>query len=359
MIKEKFIIQTPLFHKCHLDCGFCMERVGKTRDNTIDYDYIKSLPEKAYNIYKDWIYHDKPKDIYLEICGGEIFPVGLPDKVYVLYEYYIEETTKILKDRFSFVENVYVEWDTSLIFINTHKLDYFLDKYGGTINTSYDTIERFPSESARKLWLSLVLKYRERISTIEFVFTKPGIECMMKDPFLDKIPKEIEMNLSMYYPTNDDYWTRMPNDDILYRFLKWGLDEHRFNFKQVEDCIKTIISPDDVVLYCECFEGSEHSKDPNLELNCFTAFKDESYYKEDSYKALSKNESFLYKKEVSESLRGCTYCEYNGRCQKMCCYIIHNRYYILDKECPFKRIYKYIESNKSIIEAYERMCNNG
>lgn len=353
MIKNKFIIQTPLFHKCHLNCGFCMERVGKTRENIIDYEYIKNLPLKSYNLYKDWIANNKPSDIYLEICGGEIFMVGLPEKLYDLYEYYIEETTKILKENFPFIQNVFIEWDTSLLYINTNKLNYMLSKYGGKINTSYDSIDRFNSESMKNLWFSLVQKYKSYIGNIEFVFFKQGIQSMINDPFIEKL-REYELNASWYLPVNDDYAERMPNDDLLFNFLKWGIDNRYFNIIQIRECIKTITNPNDVVNYCDCFESNEHANDPVIELNCFKSVIDKEFFRDEN----TLNRSFIQQLNYTNEIRGCMYCEYNGRCQKMCAAIVNSKYYSLNKECPFKSIYNYIESNKYIIKDYERIGKN-
>lgn len=354
MLKNKFIIQTPLFHKCHLDCGFCMERIGLTRSNTIDEDYIKSLPDRSVNLYRDWILEDRPKDIYLEICGGEIFMVGLPESIYSLMEYYIEETIRLIKEEFDFVDNVHVELDTSLIYINTNKLNYFLDKYGGSINTSYDSYGRFTSMAMKNLWYSMITKYRDHIGNIEFVFYKDGIETMMKDSFIDKL-RDYELNASWYLPVNSDYRDKMPNDDLLYRFLNWGVTNSYFNMVQIRDCIKTIIAPNEVVKYCDCFESNSYASDPTIELNCFDSIKDDDFYRDKSMI----NESFTTKQMTIDMMRGCFVCEYNGRCQKMCAAMVNSKYYKLDDECPFKRIYKYIEANKSIIENYERMCDNG
>lgn len=347
MIKNKFIIQTPLFHKCHINCGFCMERVGETRSNKIDYEYIKNLPNLSISLYKDWMNKVKPSDVYIEICGGEIFMVGIPDKVYELYDYYIDETTRLLKENFKFIKNIFIEWDTSLIYINTNKLNYFIEKYGGSINTSYDSKDRFTSESMRNLWFSLVNKYKSHIGNIEFVFCKDGIEAMMKDSFIPKL-KDFKLNTSWYLPVNADFSKRIPNDDILYRFLKWGIDNRYFNITQIRECVKTIIEPDSVVNYCDCFESDIN--DPVIELNCFKAVIDDDFFRDKNITKMSLEEKFNY----TNSLRGCLYCEYNGKCQKMCAAMISSKYYTLNEECPFKSIYKYIESNKYIIKDFER-----
>lgn len=354
MVPEKFILQAPLFHRCNLNCAFCMERTENTRDTEVSYEYIKNLPQKLIDVNRDEIMkRNYLQVITVGVCGGEIFMDSLPDEIYIWYYYYFKVLDELLCDVFPHIEEVNWNWNTNLVFENRDRVDKFLSIVIGAINTSYDSVERFSTEEQKKIWYDNLMYYRDRIGSVTFVFTKQNVPTLMKDPMIKAIPEEITLDASYYYPSNPDYPKRIPSDALLYEFLKWGVDTKLFNCSQIADCFNTFVQPDGVSLYCSCFEGNSWVDRDDLQLNCFDQFAASKYYKPEDYKKLIQMDRFDKKTNISDDVRGCFYCEYNGKCQKMCYMMVNSKLYKLDELCPFYRIYKYIELNDKLIDEYK------
>lgn len=358
----QYAMQVPMFNKCSLNCEFCFQNDHGKRASDIDIDYIKSLPKQIMDAHRELFKERKIDTLKMTVYGGDPFSDFLPDEMFDLYRWYYNDFKTRLYAEFPNMELKLI-WLSNLVFTKRERVDQLLEDTNGNIYTSYDAVGRFNAEWQRKLWYETLMYYKDRLPRVTVTFIKDNIEKIISgDEYFDKIPKHITIDVSYYLPVKDDYAKFCPSDDLVYRFLKWGLDQRRFNIEPVEQAIFSIIEPWNVQSYCQCYESTYNAKNPDGTIEPILTCHDtvaqaldynvEGFYKEKDYEMIL-NPLIIDKRDISKELRGCNYCEYNDHCQKMCFMLQNHINYKTDKICPFLRIYQYIKQHPIIIEDYK------
>ena len=353
----EFTIQIPLFHNCNLNCDFCVEHCGVF--SKLDYDYIETIGERLVKEHKEAFNTRFPNVTTLNIgfCGGELFAVRDLEALKSSLRVMQINTVREIHDKLPKINTIRWNWTTNLVYNDIDKIVRFFNEFQGDIHTSYDIVGRFKDLKQVEIWkrnLKIIRhKFGKRLVDVCFVFTKPNIEAFLdlskKDPnrinFNHAIPSDMTIDFSYYVPVNDNGTYLMPSDSLVYKFFDKALKLKMFNCTQVKNAWDTVKNKDvKISSYCDCFEGDTWMDRDFTSFDCFDQLdEDFSIVKTECKDIIKKSDS---KDLASDDIRGCTYCEYNGRCQKMCYMMVCNKYYKTDKVCPLYRIYKNIEEGK-------------
>ena len=361
-MKSNYAMQIPLFNLCNLNCKFCYQNSYGKRTNAIDLSYLDGLPKKIIDCHRELFIKRKTTDLYSTIYGGEPFNDALPKDIFDKYKKFCDEFSNLLYKEFN-ITNHYI-WLTNGVTSRYKEIDDLLEYTKGNIYTSYDPCDRFSNEKQRETWYRTLIRYKDRMNMCTIVSTKANIDAIIneKDSTFLKIPSNIPMDISYYFPVSNEYKEFCPSDEELFSLYKYGLDKGIFNWLPISNLVRTIVDPDHVVRYCECldtsfcFQNADKSITPLL--TCYSTIEfamnhnTDNYYKEEDYfkiKELPDEERRI----IGAKRRGCLYCEFSNKCQKMCYMLVSHKDYKLSKECPFKRLYSYIEQNKDILDRYK------
>lgn len=354
---SKFLVQVPLFHNCNLNCDFCVEHCGAF--SNIDYDYIENIGSRLVQEHAKAFETRFPGVTEIEIgfCGGELFAVKDLEKLKTSLRIMQMGIVSNIHQYLPEIHTIKWNWTSNLVLNNIDRVIKFFIEFPGEIHTSYDIIGRFSNEKQREIWkrnLKIIRqKFGKRFIDVCFVFTKPNVEAFVdlakKDPskisFNNAIPKDVPIDFSYYVPVNDNCSYLMPSDDLVYKFFDTALKLKMFNCVQVQSAWDTVKNKEaKIVSYCDCFEGNTWLDRDFNSFDCFDQLDEDLSIVRDEVKPLIKDNP--RPELASDDIRGCTYCEYNGRCQKMCYMMVCNKYYKTDKVCPLYRIYKNIEGGK-------------
>ena len=359
---KDFVIQLQLFTKCNLACDFCIEKDYRTQ--YIDKDFIRSIPE---GIIKNYGHILKDLDaVYINSCGGEVFMDDLDDDFWNdIYPELINKTNILLNENFPNIKKIQWGWMSNMVFnADTRvKVERLLRRTKSRLTTSYDPIGRFKVIQQRANWLYNTNYFADYIDSITVTLTRPGILALLDNDYtFNYINANIKVDISYYVASTKDYKYYVPDDALIYEFFKYFVDNGIFNCIQVASLFYTLTDPRRVKPYCDCIDNNWYTGTDVMNNTCYTDITDESHYKDDHWKTI-KDKSFEQRKTFTDDIRGCTYCEYNGSCQKMCYTMINTKGYNLSKECPLKKIYEYIKANPELIKKWRNfnekhaLCN--
>ena len=364
-MSKVYAMQIPLFNLCNLNCKFCYQNSYGKRTNKFDLSYLEGLPEKVIDAHRK-LFNDRGiTDLYPTIYGGEPFNDALPVSIFDEYKKFCDRFTKLLKDEFNITTH-YI-WLTNGGVNRYDLIDDLLEYTHGTINTSYDPCDRFANEKQRANWWRTLNYYRDRMNMVTMVTTKANINAVLsgKDNFLLEVPKNIPIDVSYYFPVADDYKEFCIDDDDIYNLFVYGLDNGLFNWVNIANLIKTFTDPKHVVRNCNCldtsfcFQNEDNSMTPLL--TCYSTIdfamhhNVDDYYKNEDYDAIV-NTPDEKRRIIGIKRRGCLYCEYSDRCQRMCYMLPSHKDYKQNEVCPFIQLYTYIKKHPYLIDKYKAFC---
>lgn len=355
-----YAMQIPLFNLCNLNCKFCYQNSYGKRSNTIDLSYLDKLPEKVIDCHRKLFNDRHITDLYPTIYGGEPFNDALPKDIFDRYKDFCDRFDKALKDEFGITTH-YI-WLTNGVTSRYDEIDDLLEYTHGNIYTSYDPCDRFANDTQRQTWFRTLMRYKDRMNMVTIVTTKANINAIIneKDETFLKIPSNVPMDVSYYFPVADEYTEFCPSDDDLYNLYVYGLEKGLFNWLPISNLIRTFIDPEHVVPYCECldtsfcFQNEDNSVTPLL--TCYSTIdlcmhgNVTNYYKPEDYKLVQELPD-EERRIIGARRRGCLYCVYKNRCQRMCYMLVSHKDYKLST-CPFERLYDYIDSHRYLIDRY-------
>jgi radical SAM protein with 4Fe4S-binding SPASM domain len=325
-----------LFEKCNLSCLMCMQ------DHS-DETGIDTIREKLFPIQKslDGLKSKGKVSSAINLMGGELFEDSLPDSVFEDYLFLVEEI-RSYSEKINFPVDIQIS--TNLVWNKTSRIKEFLDRSGIKITVSYDPAGRFNPITFDK-FKENVKKFKDYISQIGVVMTKPSIELFLKKqtPFFDYLYDNFEIVFDHYspeivgYKSINDYKkdsiadSLNPTDVILREFYKFMYDNwprcHPFNELSLNGlqsmfCMSTItIPPDSSITSCEKYEV-KNNKPIKIVFGQLNKMKEKWF---DDYDCFS--------------------CEHMQRCS-MGCFANHLRDGRTQKECWLKEVYDYVDSEK-------------
>ena len=323
-----------LFEKCNLSCLMCPQK----HDDEFG---IMSIREKIHPIKKslDGLVSKGKKTAIVNLMGGELFEDSLPDLIFEDYLFLIKEI-RYYSEKINFPVNIQIS--TNLIWNNTFRVFQFLDASKIKITVSYDPAGRFNILTFQK-FKENIKKFKNNISQIGVVMTKPSIELFMKNqvPFFNYLYNNFEIVFDHYSPEAIGYKSIKdykkydipkilnPTDVLLRDFYKYMFETwpNCYPFKELPNkklqpmsCMSTItIPPDSSITSCEKY-------DVKNEVSIKVVFGKLDKMKEtwfDDYDCFS--------------------CEHMQRCS-MGCFANHLRSCRTQKKCWLKEVYDHVDN---------------
>ena len=356
MGNDKFIeVQCYLHTLCNLGCKFCFQNDenGIRENNKINLDYIKSLPGEISEVILPIMKRDGIGNIRIIILGGELFSDNIPDSMFDVYREFVYELQSKLRKEIPDLGSKLLTM-TNGIYTKHERIEKFLREFNGSIAFSYDPIDRFNNDAQREIWHK-TLKYFYGIGLDVFltnVLTKKNIYAYInEDSLFDRIPNDVYAEIVEYSP-GLNYHDYLPNDDDIFNFYKWALDNGKFNISHIGHILEHTEACDHEITYSFGeYLHKQYNKSYANECNEIFPFTKDEYYGACANKIEDPNDCGRCKESLAYQKRGCFSCEYYGNCPKMCCtQILFDKYEIT--QCPISRVYKYLEENPNILVKY-------
>ena len=341
-----------IFDYCNLNCNFCFQKHSK---DGFDYNSIMQIPDKMYNRMKSEFELYNIKEIELKLWGGELFFDAIPDKFFNAYRYLYDRFTYLVLKDFPNMK-IYPVWLSNGIFTKYNRVENLLKYTNGKLALSYDPKGRFTSTKMIEIWLHTFWHFYDLVKggsptnrlTLSITPTKNNIHSYLSDLIANMLfilPK-VQIDIS-YYTADNNYLANTPNDDDMFIFYKFLLDNRIFNCQVTEAIMKTV-NPYEThhAMYCNCKKAMQFSNKEcikNCALRASRNLPQELFYGK-YYSEVTEDNCTEYKNSLGIIKRGCLICEWYNTCQKTCWISILNPEYKI-KECPLKRIYKYIDDD--------------
>lgn len=347
--ENRFGFDCLLFERCNLKCEFCLEAHNNTN---IDYEWIRNMPKMLLERFKSENLQDIKK-ITFRYWGGELFFDALPDSLFDEYRLLISNVNKEFNEEFPDIELSH-SWVSNGVYNNIDRVIKLLKDTNSQTSISYDPVGRYKTKEQEDLVISNTKKLFDEnvLAEISITLTKPNIDAYINEKSRIKelqFCKKFDIN---YYIPNINWQKLLPNDDDLFEFFKWVVEENLFSILDVSRVLKTIINPNsETENVCNCDRHISACKNC-LTYNCVTSstvFPNKDFYGD---KEITEENVAKIKKQLGLYKRGCMFCEYAKSCPKGChTSILYKEYKVT--ECPYKRLYEYVKSHNYIIDEFE------
>lgn len=353
---ESYEIACSLFEACNLKCKFCFEG---HRNNKIDINYIREMPYKVLEtVRKDFQQYPHIKDVNIRLWGGELFFDGLPDTLFDEYKHFVNTFNTLFKQEFP---NVLLKfsWLTNGVFTKWERVKDLLDYSQGTIGFSYDPSGRFSNDKQKQLMIENVKRFHNFhcFNCLSITLTKHTIQ----EYISGKSELLTELNLGErydinFYTANPNWQTLLPDDDDLFAFFKWGLDNDLYYINVISNLVKTCINEGEYIAhhYCDCKTCVQYSNG-QATVDCVkraSVLPAEMFYGKYAPIITEENVSDI-KLSLGMIKRGCLNCEYYQTCQ-MPCWVSVVFEGFKPTNCPYKQAYEYIKQHPEIIERFKK-----
>lgn len=350
--KDYIYITLYFFDKCNLNCDFCFQ----DKSVPIDINRIKELPDKIIDKISPVPINPILQYLKFTIMGGELFSDDIPDSMFSIYEEVCNNVILLIKENLPCV-SITLDWLTNGIFTNYTRVIKLLNNITFNnitqlIGLSYDPIGRFRTKDQFEMFINTFKYFHNYKPEISITLTKPNIYEIInnKDNFICNLSKEISIYLNYYISseTNSNWELYQPNDDDLFNFYKWAIDNNKFNI--VSKLLKGFILDDENMVENSCmcknftlYINGEYMND------CVKIMS--IYPGTDFYGKYHDNITWENSCEIRATLgfikRGCFSCNYQHLCSGMCwCSLIFKGYDI--GECPIQRLYDYIKNDDQL-----------
>jgi sulfatase maturation enzyme AslB (radical SAM superfamily) len=340
---DSYEISLSLFDKCNLNCDFCFQN----KHNKIDINDINDLPKKLIPFILKEIERTYSKIIIFRLWGGEIFSDDIDNDVFLVYENLYKNIIESLNTHLPNIKIKFV-CTSNGIFENHDRVNNFLKKINSTLALSYDPIGRFKTRKHINMFLNTYRYFKDDLECMAITLTKPTIYKLIEgDQIFNSFPSTLCIDMN-YYVANQGWEKELPNDDDLFNFYKWAIDNNKFNI--VSKLLKGFILDDENMVENSCmcknftlYINGEYMND------CVKIMS--IYPGTDFYGKYHDNITWENSCEIRATLgfikRGCFSCNYQHLCSGMCwCSLIFKGYDI--GECPIQRLYDYIKNDDQL-----------
>lgn len=356
---DSYEIACSLFEACNLKCKFCFEG---HRNNRIDIDYIRQIPYNVMEaVRKDFKQYPNIKDVNIRLWGGELFFDGLPDSLFDEYKRFVDTFNGLFKAEFPNTILKY-SWLTNGVFTKWERVKDILDYSQGTIGFSYDPSGRFSTEKQKELMIQNVQRFHEMkcFNCLSITLTKKTIEEYVSGKSdLDRLNFGERYDIN-FYTANPNWKELLPDDDDLFKFFKWGLDNDLYYINVISNLVNTTINEGIYIPqhYCDCKTCVQYSNG-KATVDCVkraSVLPPEMFYGKYAPIITEENVSDI-KLSLGMMKRGCLTCEYYKTCQ-MPCWVSVVFEGFKPTNCPYKRAHEYIAEHPEIKERYKLWVQN-
>lgn len=348
--EDRFGFDCLLFEKCNMNCDFCLESHSNSK---IDFQWINDIPQLLLNRFKNE-YKSNIKLITFRFWGGELFFDEMPDEMFLEYEKMVLNIQTLFKNQFPNIDLSY-SWVSNGVYTKIDRVINLLQKTDSKIAISYDPVGRYKTKNQENLAIqnAKILNDKNLLMEFSITLTKLNINAYIRNEtrFNDlQFCKKFDIN---YYIPNVNWQILLPSDDDLFNFFKWAVDNEYFSIIDISRLLKTLIYPDAIVdKICNCDKHISACKNC-LTYNCVkssTIFPNSDFYGD---KNITEENVSTIKQRLGLMKRGCMFCSYSNKCPKGChTSILFKEYKIT--ECPYKRLYNYIENNSKILDNFKK-----
>ena len=344
--KHNYEVSIAFFETCNLNCQFCFER----HNVPIDKDKILQIPNRIVDeILPDLIKYDT-KDLYLRYWGGELFQDSIKDDIFDCYFIVDQQIKQKIKEKIPSI-NIHTNWMSNGVWNNTDRVLELLKETSAKIGFSYDPIGRYTNEDQRNLMLQNIKTFKNYYVCTAITLTKPNIYALINgDEGFSKIPSDLNLEYNPYI-ANYNWKEELPNDEDIYLFYKWVVDNKHWGFSGLREIVKSAfnIKP---IIYCSCRFAKQYTNG-SVTANCVlksskldpTLFYGNNNVDESNCTDV-KNKIALFK-------RKCLTCEYFNSCVLYCATSFIFKHYEIT-QCPIKRIRKYIEQFPNLLREVQQ-----
>lgn len=349
----KYEISCVLFEACNLHCKFCFEEKSNIK---IDPDYILSIPDRCLEEYKRAsLPYKNIHELRLMFWGGEVFFDELPNSMFDTYKQMVDKFNILFKQEYPDLNLVFT-WMSNGVNTKWDRIEDLLRYCNGKIGFSYDPMDRFETQEQEDMMIASANHFNELglCFAISITLTKPCIDKFISGQTKLKYFNDQNINIDVnYYIPNPEWKSLIANDDDLYNFFKYAIDNKLYNIKIVEKFYQlnynTIIQKQ-----CDCKQCSQLTFG-KWTTNCAkrsSVLPEEDFFGDSMPYVTDENTNDIA--AIRGMLkRGCLQCEYFNRCQ-MLCWTSFNFKGFIPTVCPLYKAYKYIASNPIIQEEYDK-----
>lgn len=322
-----------LFEYCNLACQFCSQDHNSFEGIDIIKEKIKPI-SKVLDILKQ----RKNASVSVNIMGGEVLADEILDEKFKDYAMLID-SIKQYASSINIDINLHIA--TNMIWKKTDRVKNLIDSTGVKLAASYDPAGRFNVENL-KLFVENCKLFKNEISQIGIVITKPNIECFMKNKIsqFDFLYKNFTIVFDHYtHSSKNNLNFLLPSDTMLRDFYKHMID----NYPKCHPFLETFDS-ELAAMYC---------------MRTMYVFPDGSFGSCGSYEGFTKKTNTadisvkiipILEKQVENtwySNYNCIECEHMQRCSFGC--FLNNHFYIgqrTQEACWLKEVYDYVDNKK-------------
>lgn len=341
----------PLIENCNMACEFCFENQCHQHPPITKEGVLEVLPI-VLDYMRPIVATGKFKSIDLKLWGGELLYDALPDWLFDVYRYFVDELKKELKIPFTIV------FLSNGMFWNYKRVDKLLYDLGAHISLSYDPVGRFKNEKQREHFQETVDHYLANgyLESISITLTKPTIAAYIKDDEMyNNFPRTLQTIVNFYVPNNQ--WQKyVPSAQDYYDFYMWAIRHRFFNIDVITSIMYYMIPEQhkNIVTMCNCKEATQYLPwTKKCSDNCIERVLDldpqEHFYGKYADEVNEENH-FEVRSSLSRFKNGCIYCEHFGKCTMMCPTAILFKEYDA-AFCPIKKTYESITPDD--IEAFK------
>lgn len=338
--KTSFEIAISLFEKCNLKCKFCFEEHKNTK---IDLDYIHSIPKIVFDKF---IIESKRYDIInlinIKVWGGELFMDILEDSMFDEYKKLVDELNFLFKTYNKDIKLVF-SWLSNGVFSKRERVIDLLEYSNGSISFSYDPSGRFSNDTQRVAMIDnfYYFKHLNKLNCVSITLTKKTVaEYISGNTDIEKF-RGCFFDIN-FYTANTGWEELLLDDDDIFNFFKWAVDNNFTDIGIIKDCIDTAHGLK-VPHYCDCKSNMQFSKGI-CTMDCAkraSVLPIENFYGKNSTYITEDNCNDI-KVSLGINKKNCMLCEYYNTCQMPCWITVIFKGY-KPTNCPYKRIYNYIK----------------
>ena len=352
---HEYELACSVFASCNLRCKFCFQEHMSKLPSVED---VYKIPKQMYLLMKPEFEKYDIEKINLKIWGGELFMDSLPISFFDAYEYLFFEFQRLVLQDFPYMK-IHPVWLTNGIFTRKYEVYNLIKKTNGSLGFSYDPEGRFNTQEQFRQWVENYMYFDHCLGKIiiSITPTKSNIKSyIMNNSLANFFTQNMKNTIDIsYYTAGKNYLEDTPDDEDMFQFYKWLVDNKVFNCYVIDNIFKVFDKNSNHPMYCNCKKAIQYQDGyciKNCALRASRSLPQEMFY--GKYKdEITEENCTEYKNSLGILKRGCLYCKWYEKCQKTCWISILSSAYKIS-ECPLKRIYEYIESNDYLIKDWKR-----
>lgn len=359
----KYELAVSLHNYCNMGCEFCFQShnpeqfsLKKIRRR------LKTMANEIYHEVKPELVKYNITELNVKFWGGELFSVDYHHDIYKIYKDMYLKLADLVHTDFPNI-HINVVWLTNGYNINYEYAYKLVKETQGRIALSYDPVGRFKSFAQVVSWAESFIFFYNKTDLGKIILsltpTKQNIAAYGKDEFFIKLLhfSRVEIDIS-YYTASFNWEKDMPNDNDMYTFYKFLVDNKIYNCKVLTDILNVFIPEAHHPMYCNCKKAMQVTNGVGSK-NCAkrTNYISSKHFYGKYDRKVDESNCAEYKNSLGILKRGCLMCEWYTNCQKTCWIsILFSEY--KTEDCPLKRIYEYIQSKPDIIEDWRKRVYN-